>query len=78
MEFKFRITSDSDYQILVVFDKGESLKRTVGYVMPGIRFQDVVTVSDKDIILENKPLNKPWGWFKEEERKRSGEKKRFH
>ncbi len=53
-DFSFRVRSDSDYSVKIIFANGKELSRNqLGYVTSGVNSQEIIHVKDADIILEN-------------------------
>ena len=48
---QYRVTTDSDFSVLVVFDSGRTLRREVGYVTNGVEYNHAIVITDSEVKL---------------------------
>jgi hypothetical protein len=50
----FKVTTDSHYDVSVELHSGRTIRKSLGYVTSGFRFEDTLRLTDEDIIIERK------------------------
>jgi hypothetical protein len=48
---QYKVRSDSQYKLEVEFNSGKKLEKELGSVTNGLDFQDILTLSDRDVSL---------------------------
>ena len=49
----YNVKSDSHYDVTILFASGEKLEKKLGYVTHGFNYQHTLTITDKDITIND-------------------------
>lgn len=51
IKISYKVTSDCDFGVIVLFDSGQKLEKRVGYITNGFSYEHEIKITDSDIVL---------------------------